>query len=1229
MPAIGLGIGIALGGTSSGGGGPPVYPPVADFTADVTSGGYPLTVQFTDTSTNTPTSWLWDFGDGSTDTAQNPSHTYTSIGVYTVELTATNDDGSDTVTKTDYISVQEVYCSIETHPDWDLDPVYSTISPSEWCYAKHSDGTEEYYPNSSIDPETTLTTYTAQGLIPNPKVSGTIKLVDSGTITWSGVMMRLDSALAEEYVIFRSNDGNIEVLERYGGSWPVTLTVPNPPGTTATFSVALDGANGTLILNGVTHTFTVNNTHAGYVGFYHRRADVLQTLFYDLKVEFIPVASFTFDDTYQLAVKFTDTSLGNPTSWFWDFGDGTTSALQHPTHAFADGAYTVSLTATNSVGSNTTTQTVAFNFQPQLVLPQADPVTGLYDMDQWTDGNTTPINIPDHEGIIREIPAGVVPIEGARDVHNQFTGISDTPSSQSNIPVIAGNKYHITIGAGSDDGATVSLAGAIVATLTADGSNRIGFASGTPKTANTELLNITVSGNVTELMLEDVTGQSVMTPSEYVNTGDAFGDDLATGGEVAADWSKYGNNTITDDNGVRIDYVDNASGGVTFLTESWILSQDLVEGNKYTVAFDVKVNTGLTSWRLHRVNGSTTIAGDITSTTYTTVETAFIAGVDPYIDFANMGTGESVWIKNIVVKNATDGRAYYNRLNGNTVDANGVVTEAPGALITPEPFVRHAPEATNLIRYSSTTNGWTINSDGQLTVNRIGQWTEIRGLGLYNTNDYGYAESSVVSDSARIEPSFILNPVSTTGIVFFRSYYGSTYGSWDIDLSLLDTNTPNRITRDHPAVTVNSEFTATSAGSIGVRLFTEDGPLDLDTDLYQLEEREFSTPPIETSGAAAIRYITQVRYPYSEQVFNQEEGMLILEHAPEDAWNSGIGGSITSVNLDSRNSMLRAWTNGSTASRIYSTNQTSQTGQPEVINPHWTGDDFYLLLRWNKGLGVYQAGFSQGGVSKWGFEVPYSADFIHNLDKVVLNYGLNRNISTLAINFYNKDLGRQWIEENYPGPLCAYEAVDLNGSQGDRVSEWVATRSGVSSLVQNDPAYQPVIGPNGGVSPADINDQAHMVGGEVPSGDITVLIYFVQHGSTNGALVGSDPSSGDDRFSMSHWGDDQSYWDYGDIGGGASGRLTFTYEPPNGERTFSVLRQDGNTLSAIIDGGVVASKSNTTRYSGGKLVTHITALSAPENTWYGEILAIAVYDKALTDEQIQRIRGRWQARYGE
>ena len=65
----------------------------ANFSANPTYGYAPLNVDFTDTSSGTPTSWSWDFGDGTNSTPQNPTHTYSTAGNYTVTLTATNADG--------------------------------------------------------------------------------------------------------------------------------------------------------------------------------------------------------------------------------------------------------------------------------------------------------------------------------------------------------------------------------------------------------------------------------------------------------------------------------------------------------------------------------------------------------------------------------------------------------------------------------------------------------------------------------------------------------------------------------------------------------------------------------------------------------------------------------------------------------------------------------------------------------------------------------------------------------------------------------------------------------------------------------------------------------------------------------------------------------------------------------------------------------------------------------
>ena len=86
---------------------PPVVTnaPTAAFEADRTTINQGETINFTNNSTNSPTSYSWDFGNGETSVTENPSITYNAEGEFTISLTATNADGSDTETKTNYITV--------------------------------------------------------------------------------------------------------------------------------------------------------------------------------------------------------------------------------------------------------------------------------------------------------------------------------------------------------------------------------------------------------------------------------------------------------------------------------------------------------------------------------------------------------------------------------------------------------------------------------------------------------------------------------------------------------------------------------------------------------------------------------------------------------------------------------------------------------------------------------------------------------------------------------------------------------------------------------------------------------------------------------------------------------------------------------------------------------------------------------------------------------------------
>ncbi len=77
--------------------------PVSAFSASLLNGKAPMTVRFSDKSTNSPTSWSWDFGDKSTSSVKNPVHKFTKAGKFTVKLTVKNSEGTNSVTKPGYI----------------------------------------------------------------------------------------------------------------------------------------------------------------------------------------------------------------------------------------------------------------------------------------------------------------------------------------------------------------------------------------------------------------------------------------------------------------------------------------------------------------------------------------------------------------------------------------------------------------------------------------------------------------------------------------------------------------------------------------------------------------------------------------------------------------------------------------------------------------------------------------------------------------------------------------------------------------------------------------------------------------------------------------------------------------------------------------------------------------------------------------------------------------------
>jgi PGF-pre-PGF domain-containing protein len=299
--------------------------PVANFSTNVTEGDAPLTVAFTDESTGAAT-WSWDFGDGNTSTEQHPAHTYATAGTYTVTLTVANAAGSSSATKTVTVTVPVGSIAVTSAP----------AGAAIW-----------------LDGENT-----------GKFTSATLTEIPAGEHV---VTLKLDGYA----------DASMPVTVKPGKTASVHLTLTTRTGSLAVTStpagagVFIDGADTGAVtnttINGIgvgSHTVTLRKD--GYVDASAEVAIVeneAATLHLNLdEVVAAPVAAFTANVTSgdaPLTVAFTDTSAGNPTAWFWTFGDGNTSTDRNPVHTYATaGTYTVTLAVANAAGSSSATKTV-------------------------------------------------------------------------------------------------------------------------------------------------------------------------------------------------------------------------------------------------------------------------------------------------------------------------------------------------------------------------------------------------------------------------------------------------------------------------------------------------------------------------------------------------------------------------------------------------------------------------------------------------------------------------------------------------------------------------------------------------------------------------------------------------------------------------------------------------------------------------------------------------------
>jgi PKD repeat protein len=339
-------------------------PPVANFTfaPAAPQAGNPVT--FTDTSTGTVDTYLWDFGDGATATIADPVHAYAVAGTYTVNLTATNSGGSTSFQDTVTVSVQDAPVALFSADPLSVeannpvvfhdDSTGYNITAWAWDFGDGVGTSTEQSPSY---------VYTLSGIY---NVSLTVTNAGgSDTMTKNNYITVTGPAPAASFT------ANVTTGEK-----PLTVTFTDTSQAFAGASIASwawdfgDGV-GTSVLQNPTYTYPASGSY-----------NVVLTVTDDAIVPAsntsaptnimvagpAPVADFSGTPTLVSVmngpVQFTDLSTSadfNVTTWNWVFGDGGTSAVQNPAYLYpAAGTYSVTLTVGDDqvpAKTNTTTKT--------------------------------------------------------------------------------------------------------------------------------------------------------------------------------------------------------------------------------------------------------------------------------------------------------------------------------------------------------------------------------------------------------------------------------------------------------------------------------------------------------------------------------------------------------------------------------------------------------------------------------------------------------------------------------------------------------------------------------------------------------------------------------------------------------------------------------------------------------------------------------------------------------
>ena len=304
--------------------------PVAQFTSSDTAGCPPHNVNFYNSSIGA-TSYLWLFGDGTTSTQANPSKNYQQLGTYTVSLISTNAQGCrDTIVLNNLIDVNFEIANY-TPP-----PPITVCSPFTTSFGIQDNSAISYLWDFGDGTTSTLL---------NPDHTYTT----AGTYIVS-LLINNGSACSMNYpnfqtIIVEGGLPRFNILIEPCPPFPVTFQDTNSVNVVSWLWNFGDGTTSTLA--SPTHIYDEITTH---------HASLTVTTSLGCTYTYIGFNSVNFSaynagfttsyiqGPFPLTMNFTSSNQ-SATEWYWDFGDGNTSAEENPTHTYLiEGDYEVSLT---------------------------------------------------------------------------------------------------------------------------------------------------------------------------------------------------------------------------------------------------------------------------------------------------------------------------------------------------------------------------------------------------------------------------------------------------------------------------------------------------------------------------------------------------------------------------------------------------------------------------------------------------------------------------------------------------------------------------------------------------------------------------------------------------------------------------------------------------------------------------------------------------------------------